>query len=64
MKDITIHPDGIFAIDSGYGERQQVAAIHLIVDAGRAAVVDTGCNASIPRILGALASLGVAPDAV
>ena len=64
MNDITTYPDGIYAIDSGYGERPQVAAIHLIVDTGRAAVVDTGCNASIPRILGALASLGITPDAV
>lgn len=64
MKDITVNPDGIYTVDSGYGDRPQLAAVHVIVDAGRAAVIDTGCNASVPRILGALAGLGVEPAAV
>lgn len=63
MQYVTVHPDGIFAVDAGYG-RPGLAAIHLIVHRGRAAIVDTGCNASVPRVLTALASLGVAPDAV
>ncbi|MBR0568104.1 MBL fold metallo-hydrolase [Azoarcus sp. L1K30] len=64
MNDITVNPDGIHAVDSGYGDRPRVAAVHLIVDSGRAAVIDTGSNASVPRILSALASLGIAPGAV
>lgn len=64
MHNIIAHPDGIYTVDSGYGDRPQVAAIHLIVDHGRVAVIDTASNAAIPRILGALASLGVAPEAV
>lgn len=64
MQNIIAHPDGIYAVDSGYGGRPRVAAVHLIVDQGRAAVIDTASNASVPRILGALASLGIAPDAV
>nr|WP_211163908.1 MBL fold metallo-hydrolase [Parazoarcus communis] len=64
VQSIVTYPDGIHAIDSGYGERPHVAAIHLIIDQGRAAVIDTASNASVPRILGALAGLGVAPEAV
>lgn len=63
MKELIAHPDGIHAVDSGYG-RPRLAAVHLIVDGGRAAIVDTGSNASVPRVLAALASLGVAPEAV
>ena len=63
MQDVIAHPDGIYAVDSGYG-RPQLAAIHVIVHEGRAAVVDTGNNASVPRVLAVLASLGIAPQAV
>ncbi|ANQ86539.1 hydroxyacylglutathione hydrolase [Azoarcus olearius] len=63
MQDVIAHPDGIYAVDSGYG-RPQLAAIHLIVHRGRAAVVDTGTNASVPRVLAVLAALGIAPDKV
>ena len=63
MKDLIHYGDGVHAIDSGYG-RPQLAAIHVIVQDGRAAVVDTASNASVPRILGALAALGIAPEAV
>ena len=55
--------NGIFAIDSGY-VRPQLMAQHLVVDAGRAAFVDTGSNACLPRALGALRALGLANDAV
>lgn len=41
-----------------------LAAIHLIVEDGRAAVVDTGTNYSVPATLAALASLGIAPEQV
>ena len=54
---------GIHAIDSGYG-RPLMDAIHLIVDQGRAAVVDTAANSSVPRVLAALAKLGLAADSV
>jgi glyoxylase-like metal-dependent hydrolase (beta-lactamase superfamily II) len=55
--------NGIHAFDAGY-VRHQLAAIHLIVDAGRAAFVDTGSNASLPNALDALSRLGLAPDCV
>lgn len=63
MKELVSYADGVHAVDSGYG-RPQLAAIHVVVQDGRAAVVDTGSNASVPRVLGALAALGVAPEAV
>jgi len=54
---------GIHAIDSGY-VRPRLDAIHLIVENGRAAFVDTGTGLSVPRMLEALAQLGIGVDAV
>jgi hydroxyacylglutathione hydrolase len=39
-------------------------AIHIIVQDGRAAIIDTGTSASVPLVLEALASKGIGPDAV
>jgi glyoxylase-like metal-dependent hydrolase (beta-lactamase superfamily II) len=55
--------NGIFAFDAGY-IRPKLASIHLIVDHGRAAFVDTGHNDSLPQSQAALAALGLAPEAV
>ncbi len=49
---------GITAIDSGY-VRPMLDAIHLVEEDGRVAVVDSGCNASVPRVLDALAAIGL-----
>ncbi|HTL50441.1 MAG TPA: MBL fold metallo-hydrolase, partial [Steroidobacteraceae bacterium] len=49
---------GITAIDAGY-VRPKLAASHLVVDAGRAAFVDTGTTHSVPVLLGALDAKGV-----
>ena len=46
---------GISAVDSGY-VRPQLDAVHLIIENGRAAVIDTGAQHSVPHILGALAA--------
>ena len=63
-------PDGVFdyghgicAVDSVYDRREQTA-IHLLVEEGRAAVIDTGTSHAVPRVLAALAAKGVAPEAV
>lgn len=54
---------GIHALDSGFlGVRMD--AIHLIVDDGRAAFVDTGTNHSVPLMLAALERLQLAPGTV
>ncbi len=54
---------GVSAIDSGY-VRPMLAAVHLIVEGGRAAIVDTGTNDSVPAVLEALAARGVPPGNV
>ena len=41
-----------------------LAAVHLVVENGRAAFVDTGTNASLPSALAALEVLGLTPDCV
>lgn len=45
---------GISAIESGFN-RPFLAAVHLIVENGRAAIVDSGTHDSVPRVLSALA---------
>lgn len=60
MQYVTAHPDGILAVDSGYC-RDGLAAIHLVIQQGQAAIIDTGTNASVPRVLAALAFAGVEP---
>jgi len=61
--DLIDYHNGIHAFDAGY-VRHQLAAIHLIVDDGRAAFVDTGSNASLPRARDALTTLGLTPESV
>ena len=63
MADIIDYEFGISAIDSGY-QRPRLDAIHLMVEGGRAAVVDTGVNSSVPRVLEALRAKGIAPEHV
>ncbi len=54
---------GIYAIDAGY-LRPGLAAVHLIVEDGRVAVVDTGTRHSLPALLRALQQLGLGVEAV
>ena len=54
---------GIHAIDTGF-TRPRFDAAYLIVEDGRAAYVDSGTNAALPRLLGALDHLGLAREAV
>lgn len=63
MEGVTAHPDGILALDSGYC-RESLAAIHLVIHHGQAAVVDTSTNASVPRVLAALGAAGIPPEQV
>ncbi|MDO6387589.1 MBL fold metallo-hydrolase [Uliginosibacterium sp. 31-12] len=63
MKDLEALGMGIYAIDSGY-LRPRMDALHLIVEGGRAALVESGTAHSVPRVLAALAALGLAPEAV
>ncbi len=63
MFDWRTYEHGIHAFDAGY-VRPILAAIHLIVDSGRVALVDTGSNDSLPNVLAALDKLGLGRDAV
>jgi len=63
MPAIIDYAHGISAVDSGF-VRPQLDAIHLIVEGGRAAIVDTGTQHSVPAILGALAAKGLGAEAV
>ena len=54
---------GICAVDSVYDRRLQTA-IHLLVEEGRAAVIDTGTAHAVPHVLAALAAKGIAPGEV
>lgn len=63
MLELLRYDHGIYAFDSGY-IRPRLAAIHLIVERGRVAVVDTASNACLPRALDALQRLGLSPASV
>ncbi len=54
---------GIFALDSGY-VRERFDAVHLVVEAGRAAIIDTGTRYGVAQTLASLAALGLAPGDV
>lgn len=56
-------PDQVYAIDTGFA-RTHFDAAYLMVSNGRAAFVDTGHNAAVPRLLAALGALGLSRDAV
>lgn len=55
--------NGIIAIDSGY-IRPGLAAVHLMVENQRAALIDTAANTAIPRVMAALAEHGLASEQV
>jgi glyoxylase-like metal-dependent hydrolase (beta-lactamase superfamily II) len=54
---------GITAVDTGF-VRPQFDAAWLVVEEGRAAFIDTGTNAAVPRLLAALYAQGLEPAAV
>jgi glyoxylase-like metal-dependent hydrolase (beta-lactamase superfamily II) len=63
MPQVIDYEHGISAIDSGY-QRPMLAAIHLMVEGDRAAIIDTGTNHSVPLVLEALRRKGLAPGQV
>ncbi len=63
MQGLKAFGNGIHAIDSGY-TGPDVAAIHLIEEGGRAALVDTGNNESLRHVLEALAATGLSAESV
>lgn len=63
MAHITDYGDGISAIDSEF-IRPHATSIHLIVQQGRAAIVDTGSNDAVPLVFEALERKGLTPEDV
>jgi glyoxylase-like metal-dependent hydrolase (beta-lactamase superfamily II) len=63
MFDWRHYGNGIIAFDAGY-VRPVLAAIHLVVEGGRVAFIDTGSNDALPNALAALARLGLDTKAV
>jgi len=51
---------GICAVDTVYDRREQTA-VHLLIEKGRAAVIDTGTAHAVPRVMAALDARGVLP---
>jgi hydroxyacylglutathione hydrolase len=61
--DVFDYGHGISAVDSVYDRREQTA-IHLLIEDGRAAVIDTGTSHAVPHVMAALNARGVAPAQV
>ena len=55
--------NGVYAFCANY-VRPLLAAIHLVVEKGRVALVDTGSNDALPHVMEALGRLGLGPEAV
>ena len=57
------HPHGISTIDVEY-KTAHFASSHLIVEGGQAALIDCGTSYSVPLLLRALESKGIAVEQV
>jgi len=57
------HDHGIITLDADY-LRPGLAAIHLIVEQGHVAIIDTGTNQAVPSVLAALEARGLTPGDV
>jgi hydroxyacylglutathione hydrolase len=60
MSEIIDYEFGISAVDSGY-HRPAFDAVYLITEGDRAALVDSGVRASVPRVLAALHAKNLSP---
>jgi glyoxylase-like metal-dependent hydrolase (beta-lactamase superfamily II) len=63
MFDWRDYGNGIVAFDAGY-VRPLLAAIHMVIEDGRVAFIDTGSNDALPNALAALKKLGLGVAAV
>jgi len=57
------HPGGVTTVDAAY-VRPGFASVHVLQRAGRAVVIDSGTNDSVPLVMRALQELGLSADAV
>jgi glyoxylase-like metal-dependent hydrolase (beta-lactamase superfamily II) len=63
MQGVYDYGRGISAVDVLF-ERERLNAVHIVVERGRAAIVDTGTANGVGRVLEALAAKGLAPEQV
>lgn len=63
MFDFRDYGNGIVAFDAGY-VRPILAAIHMVIEEGRVAFIDTGSNDALPNALAALEAVGLDAAAV
>lgn len=63
MFDFCDYGQGVHVFDSGY-VAPMVAGVHMVVEKGRVAFVDTGTNATLENALQALSKVGLGPEAV
>lgn len=63
MFDFRNYGNGIYAFDAGY-IRPLLAAVHMVVERERVALIDTGTNDTLPNALKALERIGLGPEAV
>ena len=63
MRGVFDYEHGIVAVDAVY-DREMQTAVHLVVDNGRAVIVDSATAPAAPRVLDALAARGVSPEEV
>lgn len=63
MQALSRFDHDIYAVDAGY-VRPLLAGVHLVVEQGRVAIVDTGTMASLAPTLEALSALGLSADSV
>lgn len=63
MRGVFDHAFGISTVDAVY-DREMQTSVHLVVEDGRAVIVDSATAPAVPRVLEALATKGVPPEAV
>ncbi len=63
MTNVISYGNGIYATDSGY-VRPRMAAVHLLVENGRGALIDTGTNASLDVVSAALSGFSLTNESV
>jgi glyoxylase-like metal-dependent hydrolase (beta-lactamase superfamily II) len=64
MTGVYDYTHGIVAVDAVYDGRHRHSAIHVMVEGGMAAIIDTGTNHSIPFLCQVLRERGIAPEQV
>lgn len=57
------YKNGIVAVDANYIQ-PQLAAIHLVIEGDRGAIIDTGVNSSVPGLLSTIEQYGLAPEQI